>query len=86
MDPHSIVGSSAALVATANKVATVLVDTYRDYTNAPTEMVDIADQITTCSGLVHVFANSIKGARLQREFHSVAQNLVDQVSFSWWSR
>lgn len=80
MDPFSIVVGSVALVETANKVATILIDTYRDYTNAPTEMVEIADQITTCSGLVDVFANSIKGAKLPRDFHSVAQNLVDQVS------
>lgn len=80
MDPFSIIASSVALVEMANKVATILVDTYRDYTNAPTEMVEIADQITTCSGLVDVFANSIKGTKLPRHFHSVAQNLVDQVS------
>lgn len=80
MDSFSIVAGSVALVETANKVATVLVDTYRDYTNAPTEMVEIADQVTICSGLVDVFAHSIKGAKLTRDFHSVAQNLVDQVS------
>jgi hypothetical protein len=80
MDPFSIVVGSVALVETANNVATVLIDTYRTYTNAPTEMVEIADQITTCSGLVDVFANSIKGTKLPKEFHYVAQNLVDQVS------
>jgi hypothetical protein len=80
MDPFSIVVGSAALVETANGVATVLIDTYRSYTNAPTEMIEIADQLTTCSRLVDVFANTIKGSNLPGGFHYVAQNLVDQVS------
>lgn len=79
MDPFSIVVGSVALVETANSVATVLIDTYRSFTNAPTEMVEIADQITTCSALVDVFANTIKGAQLPRDFRFVAQNLTDQV-------
>lgn len=87
MDPFSIVVGSVALVETANTVATVLIDTYRSYTNAPAEMVEIADQLTTCSGLVDIFANSIKGTMLPRDFHYVAQNLVDQVRlFDWAAR
>ena len=80
MDPFSVVVGSVALVETANRVATVLIDTYREFTNAPTEMIEIADQMTTCSGLVDVFANSIKGAQLSRNFQYATQNLMDQVS------
>jgi hypothetical protein len=80
MDPFSVVVSSVSLVETANSVATVLIDTYRSFTRAPIEMIEIADQMTTCSGLVDIFANSIKGTKLSKDFQYAAQNLLDQVS------
>ncbi|RDW58139.1 hypothetical protein BP6252_13550 [Coleophoma cylindrospora] len=80
MDPFSILVGSLALTEAANKVAGKLMDTYRDFKSAPREMVEIADQVTFCSGLVDVFANSVDatGQKFPTRFREDVTTLVDK--------
>ncbi|RDW91016.1 hypothetical protein BP5796_02181 [Coleophoma crateriformis] len=80
MDPFSILVGSLALTEAANKVAGKLMDTYQDFKSAPEEMVEIADQVTFCSGLVDVFANSVDttGLKFPPKFREDVTTLVDK--------
>jgi hypothetical protein len=71
MDPLSIVVGAFALVDTADKVATRLLDIYGAYKSAPKEMGEIAQQMTLCAGLIGRFAMSIKDndQKIPRNFH-----------------
>jgi hypothetical protein len=81
MDPLSIVVGALALVDTAEKVTTRLLDIYGAYKSAPKEMGDIAQQMTLCAGLIERFATSIKNKeeKIPKKFHEAVMSLVEQV-------
>ncbi|KAF1982512.1 hypothetical protein K402DRAFT_437789 [Aulographum hederae CBS 113979] len=81
MDPFSITVGAVALTETALKLSRALINRYQAYDAAPKEMVEIADQVTFCSGLVDVFAKSVDGTgrKFPKNFTDHATNLVKKV-------
>jgi hypothetical protein len=83
MDPFSITVGAVGLLDVANKVTSALIDRYQAYSSAPKQMIEIADQITLCAGMVDVFAKSVDGTGRQdfpRRFQNDATSLITQVS------
>jgi hypothetical protein len=83
MDPFSITVGAVGLLDVANKVAGALIDRYQAYSSAPKQMIEIADQITLCAGMIEVFAKSVEGTGKQafpRKFQESATSLITQVS------
>lgn len=83
MDPFSVTVGAVGLLDVANKVTSALIDRYQAFSSAPRQMLEIADQITLCAGLVDVFAKSVDGTGKQdfpRKFQDDASGLITQVS------
>jgi hypothetical protein len=83
MDPFSVTVGAVGLLDFANKVTNGLIDRYQAFSSAPRQMLEIADQITLCAGLVDVFAKSVDGTGKQdfpRKFKADAAGLITQVS------
>lgn len=88
-EPFSIAVGAVALLETANKVTSALIDRCQAFSSAPKQMSEIADQVTMCTGLIDVFAKSVDGSGQQkfpRKFQGDASALIEQVrvvSISW---
>ncbi|EPE33038.1 hypothetical protein GLAREA_06050 [Glarea lozoyensis ATCC 20868] len=81
MDPFSVTVGAVGLLDFANKVTNGLIDRYQAFSSAPRQMLEIADQITLCAGLVDVFAKSVDGTGKQdfpRKFKADAAGLITQ--------